>query len=131
IAQQNHKPSTIHIKIDTGMHRLGFQPAEMQDLGQFLKDKQHLKVESVFSHLVASGNPELDDITRGQLASFQAACNALEDGLGYSFIKHIANTDAMHRFPEAYLDMVRLGIGLYRVNSPENLDLLQVPILKT
>lgn len=131
IAQQIHKPSTIHIKIDTGMHRLGFQPEEMQDLGQFLKDKQHLKVESVFSHLVASGNPELDDITRGQLASFQAACNALEDGLGYSFIKHIANTDAIHRFPEAHLDMVRLGIGLYGVNSPENLDLLQVPILKT
>lgn len=131
VAQQIQNPSPIHIKIDTGMHRLGFQPEEMQELGHFLMDKDYLRVESVFSHLVGSGNPDLDEITRGQLATFQSACNILEESLGYKFIKHIANTDAIHRFPEAHLDMVRLGIGMYGVSRHGNLDLLQVPLLKT
>lgn len=107
----------IHIKLDTGMHRLGFEMEDMQALASILKSTETVLVKSVFSHLVASGNKKHDDFTKQQIEQFIRFINGFKKELGYDFIKHIANTSAILRFPEAQLDMVRLGIGLYGVGS--------------
>ena len=107
----------VHIKLDTGMHRLGFEPSEIPELAIKLKTAAQFKIQSVFSHLAASDNAAQDAFTRQQAASFLASCQLLEQAIGYSFIKHIANTSAIHRHANLQLDMVRLGIGLYGVDS--------------
>lgn len=108
----------IHLKVDTGMHRLGFLPGQLPGLLAFLGSAPGLKVASVFSHFAASDDPRHDAFTREQLQAFTQACATLEAGLGHSFLRHISNSAAVARFPEAQLDMVRLGIGLYGV-SPD------------
>lgn len=122
----------VHIELETGMNRLGFDTAAMQQLAEQLR-KSCCSVQTVFSHLVASEDPKLDDFTRQQAAKFTAACDELEAALGHSFVRHIANSAAIIRFPELQLDMVRLGIGLYGVDSAatERLSLKEVSTLKT
>jgi len=88
-------------------------------------------VVSVFSHLVASEDPREDEFTREQGRLFHEACNLLTNGLGYTFIRHIANTAAITRHPDLQLDMVRLGIGLYGIAQDEQLLLKEVSKLKT
>lgn len=111
------KPGTIgypiHLKIDTGMHRLGFEAHEIKAVLTALTGENSIKVISVFSHLVGSDEEAFDDFTHQQLDVFNAVTAQIEEGLGYTFIRHISNTAAVTRFPEAQLDMVRLGIGLY------------------
>ncbi|HWV75528.1 MAG TPA: bifunctional UDP-N-acetylmuramoyl-tripeptide:D-alanyl-D-alanine ligase/alanine racemase [Pseudosphingobacterium sp.] len=107
----------IHIKLDTGMHRLGFESEDLQELVSLLKATETVFVKSVFSHLAASGDHKHDDFTRHQIDQFIQFTNIFKERLGYDFIRHIANTSAIVRFPEAQLDMVRLGIGLYGVGS--------------
>jgi alanine racemase len=107
----------IHVEIDTGMHRLGFAPADMGELGLRIKDLDlAIEVASVFSHLAASETSESDNFTRGQLEVFSAAAAVLETGLGYTVLKHIENTGGILRFADARFTMVRLGIGLYGVD---------------
>jgi alanine racemase len=106
----------VHIKLDTGMHRLGFFVDEVPALASWLKERGIFQVQSVFSHLVASEDPSEDAFTREQEASFLAACARLREGLGYDFLRHIANTAAIRRHPHLQLDMVRLGIGLYGID---------------
>jgi Alr-MurF fusion protein len=117
LAQSNRTeatdPSNIHIKLDTGMHRLGFTPDQIPLLCQMLKDNSAVRVASVFSHLSASDMSEFDDFTAQQLNAFRQMTQELEQALGYGFLKHIANSAAVSRFPDAHFDMVRLGIGLY------------------
>ncbi len=108
----------VHLKIDTGMHRLGFLPHQLPQLLELLKSEKKLQVSSVFSHFAASGEAEHDAFSREQLQCFLEVCTELEQGLGQPFTRHICNSAAVSRFPEAHLDMVRLGIGLYGV-SPE------------
>lgn len=108
----------VHLKIDTGMHRLGVLPHQVPQLLELLQAENALKVSSVFSHFAASGEADHDPFTREQLLSFLEVCTQLEQGLGQPFTRHICNSAAVSRFPEAHLDMVRLGIGLYGV-SPE------------
>jgi alanine racemase len=105
----------IHIKMDTGMNRLGFKEDQLDQLLNLLNKEPHFKVASVFSHLAASDNPEHDDFTRSQFQLFEKLTKKIETTLGHSFIKHISNTAAIERFPEAQNDMVRLGLGLYGV----------------
>lgn len=107
----------IHIKLDTGMHRLGFEREDLQELVSLLEATETVFVKSVFSHLAASGDQRHDDFTRHQIDQFIQFTNTFKERLGYDFIRHIANTSAIIRFPEAQLDMVRLGIGLYGVGS--------------
>jgi alanine racemase len=107
----------VHIKLDTGMHRLGFVAAEISELAAKLKTSHQFKIQSVFSHLAASDSAAHDAFTKAQAASFVKSCKQLEKNIGYSFIKHIANTSAIHRHKNLQLDMVRLGIGLYGVDS--------------
>jgi alanine racemase len=123
----------IHIKLDTGMHRLGFELSEIDRLCSFLVSTEVFKVQSVFSHLAASDSASHDSFTHQQADIFLQACNALQAGLSYPFIRHIANTSSIHRHPHLQLDMVRLGIGLYGVdyNQQMHQKLRNVSTLKT
>ncbi len=115
-------PYPIHLKIDTGMHRLGFEPETIPQLIDLLKQsKKWVRVVSVFSHLAASDSETDDGFTQQQIAQFNQTATALEKALGYPFLKHIANTAGIARFPQAHFDMVRLGIGLYGIaHIPDN-----------
>jgi alanine racemase len=107
----------IHIKIDTGMHRLGFEADEISALGNELTLHNVCTVKTVFSHLAGSESPADDAYTYQQNTVFIAASNQLEMMLGYSFLRHLANTAAIRRHPTLAYDMVRLGIGLYGVDG--------------
>ncbi len=111
----------VHLKLDSGMHRLGMEEDEMEELlAEF--DSKLFKVISVFSHLSASESPEHDEFTINQLQLFTKMCTEIKASLGYDFIKHISNSAALERFPEAHLDMVRLGIGLYGISSQPHIQ---------
>ncbi len=132
LEEQKINDFKIHLKLDTGMHRLGFFPSEIDAVVEKLKSQKQVRVQSFFTHLVASGDPNQDEFTASQISSYLTAAQKLEQGLGYTFIKHVANTSAIVRWPEAHLDMVRLGIGLYGVDMDKNLmNLEQVSCLKT
>jgi len=121
---------SIHIKLDTGMHRLGFSPEEIAPLLTLLKQSKVLKVTSIFSHLAASESAEDDEFTRQQIALFQEMSQQLIEGLGYPVLRHLLNSSGIVRFPEAQFDMVRLGLGLYGLTPlPEIVHELQTPIL--
>lgn len=107
----------IHIKIDTGMHRLGFLPSEVPGLITLLQQHHGLRVQSVFSHLAASEDPAEINFTTSQVESFTAACDQMSRSLQYPFLRHILNSAGISRFADAQFDMVRLGIGLYGVGS--------------
>ena len=111
--QKGLRDYPVHLKIDTGMHRLGFPLSDLDALGQLLAGQEHLVVKSVFTHLVASEDPAEDAFTGRQLEAFQTACGTLQQHLGYAFVRHAANTAAISRHPGAHLNMVRLGVGLY------------------
>lgn len=112
----------IHLKLDTGMHRLGFDEADLKEVIDIFTQHPQLKVVSVFSHLSGSEEPELDEFTRHQATQFIHMCTMLEKGLGYSFIKHLCNSSGIVRHPELHFDMVRLGLGLYGVDSSGTLN---------
>lgn len=118
----------VHIKLDTGMHRLGFDLSELDALTQQLT-KYPLPIASVFSHLAAAGIPEEDDFSKSQFESFLQGAKKLEALTGSSFLKHILNSSGILLFPEYHLDMVRLGIGLYGVGH--NSTLRSISSLKT
>ena len=116
------------------MHRLGFEDFEIDNLCDLLEVNRYIKVQSVFSHLVASDAPEHDEFTRRQIKRFESAFKKIEKALGYKIIKHIANTSGITRWPHAQYDMVRLGIGLYGIDAaiPDGTSGLQpVASLKT
>jgi Alr-MurF fusion protein len=115
-------PLLIHIKLDTGMHRLGFLPEQVPDLTELLKDYSHLKIATVFSHLAASEEPQQDDFTRSQIKLFELLCQNLKKELGYDFLMHLCNTSAISRFPEANFDIVRPGVGLYGVSNDQTVQ---------
>ena len=112
-----NKPVKVHLKLETGMHRLGFQEYELDELITCLKLNPLIYVQSVFSHLVGSDKPSLDDFTRMQIDLLQRMAQKLKEGLPHPFMIHLLNSAGISRFPEAQFDMVRLGIGLYGVSS--------------
>jgi alanine racemase len=107
----------VHIKLETGMNRLGFTFEQLDDLLQVLVSHPQLKVQSAFSHLAASDAAEERDFTLRQVDRFATMTGILETGLGYTFIRHICNSSGISQYPEAHFDMVRLGVGLYGVAS--------------
>lgn len=123
----------IHLKFDTGMKRLGFEPEETDELINKLKSYTQVRVKSIFSHLVASDNTGLDAFTKQQINTFKEISSKIEKELGYTTIKHICNTGGISRFKQAHFDMVRLGIGMYGfgVNKKEQKQLENVSTLKT
>jgi alanine racemase len=121
----------IHIEIDTGMHRLGFAPGDMGELGVRIRDLAvDIEVASVFSHLAASESAGSDDFTGGQLDVFASAADVLETGLGYTVLKHIENTGGILRFDDARFTMVRLGIGLYGVDPRGVIEAALQPVTR-
>ncbi len=121
----------VHIKIDTGMSRLGFFPEEMPELTDALNLLPGVFVKSVFSHLAGSEDPAHDVFTKLQIDKFRTAAKELKNGLGYSFIRHILNSAGIERFPEAAFEMVRMGIGLYGISAVNDTDIKNVLSLKT
>jgi alanine racemase len=132
-----HKKLTaypIHIKIDSGMHRLGFEAFEIEHLCDLLENNKYIRVASVMSHLVASDAEVHDEFTIKQIELFESIANQIEECLQYKVIKHIANTSGITRWPAAQMGMVRLGIGLYGIDSAIKYDtnpLQPVATLKT
>lgn len=108
----------IHLKLDTGMHRLGFEFADIPPLIQRLISNPLLRVQSIFSHLSATDAPQHDAFTRTQAGDFSAMYEAISKALGYTPLRHICNTSGIVRFPEYHFEMVRLGIGLYGTGTP-------------
>jgi Alr-MurF fusion protein len=123
----------IHIKLDTGMHRLGFTESDLPLLFSKLKSNPSVQVASVFSHLVGADESLHNDFTKLQYDRLKNWSNQIESAIGYKPIRHILNSAGIIRFPDYKLDMVRLGIGLYgvEVNRLEQNQLRQVGTLKT
>ncbi|MBO4306906.1 MAG: bifunctional UDP-N-acetylmuramoyl-tripeptide:D-alanyl-D-alanine ligase/alanine racemase [Bacteroidales bacterium] len=133
-AAQSH-PVAIHVELDTGMHRLGFANSQIPELARRLKEaKGILEVKSVFSHLACSEDPDMDDFTRNQIDRFKEGSLLLKKLLGNdSILCHILNSSGITRFPEAQMDMVRLGIGLYGISPEPDVQRMLAPVstLKT
>ena len=121
----------IHLKIDTGMHRLGFLYEDIEKLINILKDQKGLKVHSVFSHLSASESWIFDDFTHKQISSFRNVADIIEKELNYPVSKHILNSAGIERFHDYEWDMARLGIGLYGISPSELKGLRNVSTLKS
>ncbi len=108
--------SSIHLKLDTGMHRLGFEKKDVQALLELLLLHQNrITIAGAFTHLAAADEEVWNEFTETQLKEFQSFCSLLESSLGYTIIKHALNSAGIVRFPAYSFDMVRLGIGLYGV----------------
>ena len=107
-------PLNVHIKLDTGMHRLGFSKDELPELIRRIKDDPALNVKSVFSHLATADNPDEDAFTLSQIRCFEEGSRMIVDAFPNA-LRHILNTAGISRFPQYQFDMVRLGIGLYGV----------------
>ncbi len=122
----------IHIELETGLNRLGFSAADIPELIEQLKNPV-FRVQSVFSHLAASEDPQQDDFTQEQFEKYRSMAGLLRNSLGYTFIQHISNSAGLVRNPVLQLDMVRLGIGLYGIDPASSgiLDLKEVGTLKT
>lgn len=127
------EPYPVHIKLDTGMHRLGFEEAQIDELCETLQKEPSLRVKSIFSHLVGSDSAAFDDFSHRQIALFERMAAKIESALGYTVIRHICNSGAITRFKEAHYEMVRLGIGMYGVgfNELEKQHLKNISSLKT
>ena len=121
----------VHIKIDSGMHRLGFMPEDMDVMAKRIKGQECLRVVSVFSHLAGSEDPALDHFTHHQVEAFLKAAIQLHETIGYPFLRHILNSSGIARFPQYQFDMVRPGIGMYGVGHFEGLDLKTAGRFKT
>lgn len=121
----------IHIKIDTGMHRLGFTEENIPALMERVKGQTGVRIQSVFSHLAASESWNFDDFTTEQIKTFKKIAKEVEESCHYPVMKHILNSAGIERFPEEQMDMVRLGISLYGVSASGLEGLRNVCTLKT
>ena len=121
----------IHIKIDTGMHRLGFIPEEVEELAKKISITESLKVVSVFSHFAASDDRALDHFTHRQAEKFLEAVAKIRQATGYSFLRHICNSAGIARFPQYQFEMVRPGIGIYGIGDFEGINLKPAGRFKT
>ncbi|WP_232516299.1 bifunctional UDP-N-acetylmuramoyl-tripeptide:D-alanyl-D-alanine ligase/alanine racemase [Chitinophaga caeni] len=123
----------IHLKLDTGMHRLGFEKKDIPRLIKLLMEQDYFHVKSIFSHLAASEDPFMDAFTKKQGELFTEMSGEIRKALCYPVLRHIANSAAISRHPDLQFDMVRLGIGMYGIDgNPEMQEKLQnVSTLKT
>ncbi len=134
VAQQRNISSyPIHLKIDTGMHRLGFEPNEFERLKAIIKNNNFIIIQSIFTHLATSDDLSFKDFTLSQINLFTDAYNSLTTVLNHKPIRHILNTSGIFNYPDYQMEMVRLGIGLYGVGNSEieTKNLLNVSTLKS
>lgn len=120
----------IHIKLDTGMHRLGFMTSELDELNDYLKTCPEVKVRSVYSHLAVAEDPMMDQFTMGQISMFERNAAKIDESLGYHPMWHVLNSAGIERFPQFQHDMVRLGVGIYGISSLPDVHLNPVASLK-
>ncbi len=130
VAQNGLQDFPVHLKIDTGMNRLGLKSeTEIQEAIQLIASNNWIKIKSVFSHLAASDEPQLDDFTKSQFANFESFSALISSSFSHKIDRHILNSAGIERFPEKQFEMVRLGIGLYGVSitglSLENIGTLK------
>jgi alanine racemase len=117
---EGNERMSIHLKLDTGMHRLGFVESEINELVVRIKNFRHLKVTSIFSHLAASDEPAHDEFTRQQVESFERMSDNICKHFSRKILRHILNSSGVIRFPEYQFDMIRLGIGLHGIAATPN-----------
>lgn len=120
----------VHIKLDTGMHRLGFMTDELPGLLDFLAQHDEVKVKSIYSHLAAAEDPSEDEFTMSQIHLFESNASLVTASLGYRPMLHILNSAGIERFTRYQHDMVRLGIGIYGVSAVPGIRLAPVASLK-
>ncbi len=122
----------VHIKLDTGMHRLGFNPkTDMDELIKRLKNQNSIIPRSVFSHFVGSDSDDFDNFSKMQFQLFDEASKKLQAAFPHKILRHIDNSAGIEHFPERQLDMCRLGLGLYGIDSRDNHIINNVSTLKT
>ena len=121
----------IHLKLDTGMYRMGFVESELNELIDYLKANPFFHIRSVFSHLAGSDEEIHDDYTESQIRKFKIWSDQIRSVFSYSIDRHILNTSGIERFSNAQFEMVRLGIGLYGVSAKNQKSLMNVSSLKT
>ena len=120
----------VQVKLDTGMHRLGFMTDEIQALTDFVKQCRSVRVKSLYSHLAAAEDPASDDFTLGQIRMFEDNASRIIGEIGYRPMLHILNSAGIERFPQFQHDMVRLGIGIYGISALPGVKLSPVASLK-
>ena len=120
----------IHIKLDTGMHRLGFMTSELGELNDYLGTCREVRVKSVYSHLAVAEDPAMDQFTLGQITMFEDNAAKVDEALGYHPMWHVLNSAGIERFPQFQHDMVRLGVGIYGISSLPEVHLKPVASLK-
>ena len=130
LREKGMKDYPVHIKLDTGMHRLGFMEEEIPDLIDYLKQSPEVRVKGIFSHLCVAEDPEQDSFTHAQLDLFEKRTQELADGIGYMPMRHILNSAGIERFQDYQYDMVRLGIGIYGISALPDVHLAPVASLK-
>ena len=121
----------IHIKIDSGMHRLGFEPQDVDGLLQVLAGQRQVRVRSVFSHLAVADEPAQDAFTLQQIKTFEECAGRIAAAFPHKILRHILASPGIERFPEYQFDMVRLGIGHYGIGVLPGSPLKQVCSLRT
>ncbi len=131
--EENDHSAKIHLKLETGMNRLGFEAEHLPELIRTLRQNPRLHVAAIFSHLAASEDPQHRDFTLAQIERFEIVADKISKPLGYQPLRHIVNSAGIAHYPDAQFDMVRLGIGLYGVgtNADEQTHLQTVGTLKT
>lgn len=127
----DNKPNLIHINLDTGMNRLGFSEEDIENLVNILAINETLKVASIFSHLAASDDKQFDEFTNEQIKKFEKYYDKIVKHIEYKPLKHIVNSSGILRFKKAHFDMVRLGLGLYGINSEIQKELEPVGTFKS
>ncbi|MCQ2255514.1 MAG: alanine racemase, partial [Bacteroidaceae bacterium] len=130
--QQGVTDYPVHIKLDTGMHRLGFNPmTEIEQLVEILKSQKAITPRSVFSHFVGADEDRFDDFSASQFSKFEHGSNILQSAFSHKILRHIDNSAGILHFHDRQMDMCRLGIGLYGVNNRDNSIINNVSTLKT
>jgi alanine racemase len=133
VKEANMGEVKIHLELETGMNRLGFDEADLAEAIEIIKENQTIKIASVFSHLVASEDKREDKYTATQIEKFELLSSKIIGAFDYPILKHILNTSGILRHTNAQYDMVRLGIGLYGIGNFPNSDYKLIPVstLKT
>ena len=128
---ENIKNFPVHIKIDTGMHRLGFGMDEIEELINWLQQSEEIHVKSVLSHMAASDEAIHDGFSHQQIARFEQVRTRFRESFDHHILYHLLNSAGIERFPEAQFDMVRLGIGLYGVSAVDHSLLRNISTMKS
>lgn len=128
VAKQNNFP--IHLKFDTGMRRLGFEPSDWSEILSVLQTQPEIRVAGVYSHLADADNVRDKRFTQLQFQRFDEVCKSLQQGLGYSFIRHLLNSEGVFNFPEYQLDMVRVGIAMFGISTSKNIFKILRPVIR-